>query len=135
MFFGLLIKDIIVFHRDLLFYYGIYGAECKICQELYIGQTKNKFSVRWNSHRAKWKNLCSSKINDFKDNTDEAAMFSHYRKFHKNFLTKQFDLTDAFNVFFIEQPKFHNLDIRENFWISKLMASINIAATFLPKFK
>ena len=35
--------------------YGIYGAECLKCQEIYIGQTKNKFSTRWNSHRSKWK--------------------------------------------------------------------------------
>ena len=68
------------------------------------------------------------------DNMDEAALFQHYRKFHPNELQNR-ELADAFGVFFIEQPKYHLLDIRESFWISKLLASINIARTILPKYK
>ena len=30
---------------------GIYVAECKFCKMQYIGQTKNKFSNRWNNYR------------------------------------------------------------------------------------
>ena len=108
--------------------YGIYGAECKLCNELYIGQTKNRFSTRWNSHRSKWKNLCKLKLIDKQENnrnSDEAALWCHYRKFHKNIILENLDLADAFGVFFIEEPKLHVLDSRENFWISKLMASIN----------
>ena len=35
--------------------YGIYVAQCEICQKQYVGQTKNTFSTRWNTHRAVWK--------------------------------------------------------------------------------
>ena len=31
--------------------YGIYAAQCKLCHQIYVGQTKNKFSVRWTNHR------------------------------------------------------------------------------------
>ena len=122
--------------------YGIYGAECKLCKELYVGQTKNKFSTRWNSHRAKWKNLCKLKLtnkenkaNENNLNLDEAALWTHYRKMHKNISVEKLDMADAFRVFFIEEPQMHALDIKENFWSTKLMATINIAKTFLPKFK
>ena len=64
--------------------YGIYLAECKFCKETYIGQTKNKFSVRWNAHRDKWRKLCS--LNAHKDNnisdlhSDEASLYRHFTK-------------------------------------------------------
>ena len=81
--------------------YGIYGAECKLCNELYIGQTKNRFSTRWNSHRSKWKILCKLKLIDKQENnrnSDEAALWCHYRKFHKNIILENLDLADAFGV-------------------------------------
>ena len=118
--------------------YGIYGAECKICKELYVGQTKNKYSTRWSSHRTKWNKLkLANNQKEAKDtsNQDDAALITHYRKYHKDISIKELDIADAFGVFFIEQPKPHALDIKENYWISKMMASINIAKTFLPKFK
>ena len=31
--------------------YGIYAAECTICNAKYIGQTKTKFSTTWRAHR------------------------------------------------------------------------------------
>jgi len=34
--------------------HGIYVATCFICHEQYVGQTKNKFSTRWTSHRSNW---------------------------------------------------------------------------------
>ena len=34
--------------------HGIYVATCKLCGEQYVGQTSNKFSKRWNSHRSSW---------------------------------------------------------------------------------
>ena len=33
---------------------GIYVAECKFCKMQYVGQTKNKFSNRWNNYRSFW---------------------------------------------------------------------------------
>ena len=32
--------------------YGVYMAECKFYKMQYVGQTKNKFSTRWNNHRS-----------------------------------------------------------------------------------
>jgi len=32
--------------------HGFYVATCVICDEQYVGQTKNKFSMRWSSHRS-----------------------------------------------------------------------------------
>ena len=34
--------------------HGIYVTTCVICHEQYVGQTKNKFSTRWSSHRSNW---------------------------------------------------------------------------------
>ena len=48
--------------------YGIYVAECKFCKMQYVGQTKNKFSTRWNNHRSFW-----NKFN-VKDNNDRAVL-------------------------------------------------------------
>ena len=68
--------------------------------------------------------------------SDERALFNHYTKHHIEILrNKKLELSDAFGVIFIEQPDYSQLDIKENYWISKLGASINIAKTFLPKFK
>ena len=44
--------------------YGIYVTECKFCKMQYVGQTKNKFSTRWNNHCSFW-----NKFN-VKDNND-----------------------------------------------------------------
>ena len=30
--------------------YGIYAAQCKICQKIYIGQTINHSPTRWSGH-------------------------------------------------------------------------------------
>ena len=117
--------------------YGIYGAQCKICKELYIGQTKNKFSTRWNTHRKKWNDLINSRsynMDNNNKNRDEAALVHHYKKYHQKEV-KKLKIWDAFGVFFIEQPQYHSLNIRESFWISELCAKINIAKTIIPKFK
>jgi len=34
--------------------YGIYMATCLLCKEKYVGQTKNKISVRWTAYRNNW---------------------------------------------------------------------------------
>ena len=38
--------------------FGIYAARCRICAEFYVGQTKNRFSVRWSGHRTSWRSHC-----------------------------------------------------------------------------
>ena len=128
--------------------YGIYGGQCKICREVYVGQSRNKFSERWNSHRYNWNlmtnNTKTDKITeDTKNNKsiknweqkDKQALFIHYKKFHKNILENGLSLSDAYNVFFIEKPNYDKLDLQENYWIGKFNAKINIAKTFLPKYK
>ena len=51
--------------------YGIYGAKCRKCGDFYVGQTVNKFSVRWNGHRQAWENMINKKVkldpNNLKD--------------------------------------------------------------------
>jgi len=34
--------------------YGVYMATCVTCNEQYVGQTTNKVSTRWSSHRSNW---------------------------------------------------------------------------------
>ena len=31
--------------------YGIYSAQCLKYKDIYVGQTKNGFDLRWNSHQ------------------------------------------------------------------------------------
>ena len=123
--------------------YGIYAAECKMCSEYYVGQTINPFHERWNGHRKTWKKMINGTTsNDKEDNNkkekynDEQALCNHYEKYHQEKLRKNnFKLSDAFYVYFVEKPPKEKLDIAENFWISRLKATINIAGTCLPRYK
>ena len=132
--------------------YGIYGARCKICGDIYVGQTKTNFSKRWTSHRHNWnlmtKNATTNntRLKDKENNNnkktannwepkDKQALFIHYTKFHKNVIVKELNLSEAYEVFFIEKPNYEKLDLQENYWIGKLNAKINICKTFLPKYK
>ena len=116
--------------------YGIYAGQCRVCNAIYVGQTKNKFHVRWNEHRATWRQMIKSnkKILREEDLNDEKALFAHYLKHHPAEINKK-DFSEAFGVFFVESPKYHQLDVAESFWITKLNATINIMKTFLPKIK
>ena len=66
---------------------------------------------------------------------DEQALFTHYVKNHLDEAKKNLRLSDAYEIIFIEEPKYKNLDITENYWIGKLRCKINIAKTYLPKYK
>ena len=46
--------------------YGIYAAQCQICQKIYVGQTINHFSTRWSGHRAFWNNNNANLIKNSK---------------------------------------------------------------------
>ena len=120
--------------------YGIYAALCSICNNIYVGQTKNSFTDRWNGHRATWKKLYSRFLvgeHEVRPAKDEQSLFHHYVEYHQNALptTKPLSLSDAYMVLFLQQPPKCDLDFHENNWISKLNATINIQKTFLPKFK
>ena len=121
--------------------HGIYAAQCNQCMDLYIGQTKNSFHTRWNTHRNNWNKMikgdgCCGGYSKEKDKWKENyALFLHYSKSHKEWLTKHNLLADAYKVIFLEKPNPRNLDIRESVWIGKVQAKINIAKTCLPKYK
>ena len=106
--------------------YGIYAGQCVICQEIYVGQTKNAFHLRWNTHRSVWKKMLKSwepgKTID--NNSNEQCLFAHYIKEHPN-KVRTLQFSDAFKVFFLENPIFEKLDLSESFWITKLNATIN----------
>ena len=120
--------------------HGIYAAQCKICSEFYVGQTKNPFATRWSSHRHCWNKMITSRESgsvSFKDERDreQNALFLHYWKNHRPVVNKLPKISEAYRVIFIESPKPVNLDIRESFWMNKLGASINIMKTCLPKYQ
>ena len=105
---------------------GIYVSLRTKCNNNYVGQTKNSFSTRWTAHRFCWNRSKS----DFypKDITDETALFRHYYFKHKNDL-QRINFDEAYQVVFLEEPDFKNLDYKENFWINKLKSDINLAKT------
>ena len=107
--------------------YGIYAAICTKCNSNYVGQTKNSFSTRWTAHIYSW-NRSKSNFNP-NDITDENALYRHYYVKHKNDLQKECCFDDAYEVVFLEEPNFKNLDYKEYFWINKLKSNINLAKT------
>ena len=64
----------------------------------YVGQTKNKFSTRWNNHR-----LFRNKFN-VKDNNDRTALLKHFYIFHFDAFNAKPDITECCMVIFVEQP-------------------------------
>ena len=117
----------------------IYAARCIECHQYYVGQTNNSFATRWNSHRSNWrKMIAADEITKVARDVlwkDQNALFMHYKKRHSCKLQNELLLSDAYQVIFVEKTKANNLNIRENHWISKLDANINISRTYLPKHK
>ena len=62
-------------------------AECKFCKMQYVGQTKNKFSTRWNNHRSFW-----NKIN-INDNNNRAAFLKNFYEFCFDDFNAKSDIT------------------------------------------
>ena len=112
-------------------HYGIYVATCCICKEQYVGQTKNRFSIRWNNHRSAWNSQKTFNVNE--DGT--AALFQHYQQQHQVNLTKGLKICQCFTVIFVEQPDYDRLDRAEDKWVNKIGATINIKRIILPKIK
>ena len=105
--------------------YGIYAATCNICKNLYIGQTMNSFTKRWNAHRNIWKNNKTELNHEIKD---QFALIIHYNKFHKNNIPEKIE--NAYTVQFLESPIRTNLDYTEQWWIKKTKAKINLNSVF-----
>ena len=119
----------------------IYAAKCKQCSDLYVGQTINKFSQRWNGHRKIWKELLAKqnekqnynkKTKDIKK--DEQSLYLHYSQKHPSNV-KYLQLHEAYDVIFIESPNMEKLDLAESYWIGELEAGINVNKTCLPKIR
>ena len=104
-------------------------AECKNCNMQYVGQTKNKFSIRWTANRSNWKKF------KFEKNNDKAALLKHYANYHEETLVKEPCISNCLRVILVGQPKKRNLDWCEDRWFSKLDAKININKIILPKIK
>lgn len=109
--------------------YGVYAAQCRCCSKYYVGQTKNKFSIRWSGHRSAWN---SNIINLYNDNN---ALYSHFYLMHTSFLQTHPKISQCLDVIFLEQPNANQLDFCESKWISRLNANINISKTILPLIK
>ena len=93
----------------------MYVATCFICHEQYVGQTKNRFFVRWTAHRNSWKTF------DISAKGDKAALLKHYNLCHPLILMEKPELSECFSVTFV----FH-LDQCEDKWAAILGASINV---------
>ena len=94
--------------------YGIYAVQCKLCHQIYIGQTKNKFSIRSTNHRTFWKN------NNTQNHTDKAALLLHFHNHHKNFISSHPDISECYHVIFCR-----NLDITITLILAKANGSKN----------
>ena len=109
--------------------FGIYATQCKICKNIYVGQTKNAFFTRWFGHHRIW----NSKI--IEKHSDKAALLIHYHTEHNNVINSHPVISSCFDVIFLEEPKdFSKLDFLESDWINRLYAQINITKTVLSKF-
>jgi len=86
--------------------HGIYVATCVICQEQYVGQTKNKFSTRRSSHRSNW-NRPNCEIDE--NNKDKVALLRHFSEFHGG--VNRPPIHDAYTVTFVEEPNSLSFDL------------------------
>ena len=107
--------------------YGIYVATCKLCGEQYVGQTSNKFSKRWNSHRSSWDTVSLS------NDQEQVPLLHHVVHEHK--IEKKPKISECFIVTFVEQPSYDYPDICEDKWLNKISASINKHRIILPHIK
>ena len=104
--------------------YGNYVAKCKFCKIQYEGQTKNKYSTRWNNHRSSWNKFY---INN---DSDRAAHLEHFYKFYFDVLNAKPDITDCLLVIFVKQLDKTSLHWCENKTTNYLNAKININKFF-----
>ena len=69
---------------------------------MYIGQTMNRFSVRWNTHRHIWNNSTLD--------SEKATLSIHYHKNHTDFSCKNKPISECYTVTFLQQPLNSYLD-------------------------
>jgi len=107
--------------------YRIYVATCKLCGEQYVGQTSNKFSKCWNSHRSSWNTV------NLSDDQKQVPLLQHVVHEHK--IEKKRKISECFIDTFVEQHSYNYLDICEDKWLNKINASINKHRIILPHIK
>ena len=107
--------------------HGIHVATCVICHEQYFGQTKNKFSTRWSSHRSNWNRPNC----DIDENNKDVALLRYFPEFHGN--VNKPPIHEAYIVTFPAEPKSLSLDFCEDKWYRKLNAQINVQNMILPR--
>ena len=69
---------------------------CNICNDLYIGQTMNNFTKRWNAHKNIRKNNKTKFNHEIKNHF---ALIIHYKKFHKDNIPQE--IKNAYTVQFL----------------------------------
>ena len=97
-----------------------FGHSHKIMQmwhalDFYVGQTSNKFSKRWNSHRSSWN------VVNLSDDQEQVPLLQHVVHEHK--IEKKPKISECFIVTFVEQPSYDYLDICEDTCLNKISAS------------
>ena len=132
MLFARQLGDTIYFHRcpesdNLVVRQMFFVATCVICHEQCVGQTSNKFSKRWSTHRSNWnKQDCKSD-----SDKDQMALSRHYSENHGT-INKP-PLHKAYTVTFVGQPSCQSLDICENKWYQLIDARTGLSQMQLQK--
>ena len=108
--------------------FGIYAAQCKKCKETYVGQTKNRFSVRWTSHRNFWK---SNIINNSRP--DQAALSKYFLNHHTAFMQEQTNplISDCFVVIFLQEP--HDVCALDFWKVDGLASFVQKLISIIPR--
>jgi len=77
-----------------------------ICNQQYVGQTVNKFSIEWTSHPSNWNKP------DIMDDSDQIVSPRNYSVFHD--IIHKPTVYQALTATFVKQPSFHSLDTCED---------------------
>ena len=108
--------------------HGIYVVTCVICHEKYVGQTKNKFFMRWSSHRSNW-NRPNCEIDE--NNKDKVALLLQFSEFHGD--VNKPPTHGVYIITFVEEPNSLSLDFCEDKWYHRLNPQFNIQNMILPR--
>ena len=88
----------------------VYLLTCKVCKKQYVGQTTDKFRLRWNNYKT-----CQKKAMSNRAHTQAF--------FHSHFLSeKHHGLINDCNIVIIDKTNRAEPTIREMYWINRLQA-------------
>jgi len=99
-------------------------TSCVICNQQYDGQTVNKVTKTWSSHRDIWNKP------DNRDDTDQMALSRNNTMFHG--ILNRPPFYNSYNVIFIEQRSFNSLNTCEDEWLNKPNAQFSTQSMMLP---